>query len=107
MKAAGKKARTTFFAPPARCPWSFSRVNSTVTWWKVAIPVLIDDLQKDYIDDARYRAAEALGEIGPPAREAVSALQEAVKAGSPEVSKAAAAALKKIGSKTASQEGTP
>ncbi len=73
-----------------------------------AIPALIQALNtfpggspalegpERYYADARSAAAEALGAIGPDAKESIAALTKALKDPSPDVRQAAGAALKQI-----------
>jgi hypothetical protein len=61
-----------------------------------AVPTLIKDLKDAKNVNVRQRAAQALGAIGPPARSAQAALEEALGDSSERVRKEAAASLKKI-----------
>jgi HEAT repeat protein len=76
--------------------WSFTQIQprSAKTAAK-AIPVLVAGLS-DSLPETRKAAAEALGDLGPLAREAVPALQKADKDDSKAVRDAAAKALQSI-----------
>lgn len=75
---------------------------------KIAVPALIKALATfpeatpplegphRYYADARWAAADALGAIGPDARDAIPALQQSLRDPSADVRKAAAEALKQI-----------
>jgi HEAT repeat protein len=61
-----------------------------------AVPALIKSLKDQKNGKLRRRAAQALGEIGPPARTALPALEKALGDSSERVRQTAAAAMKKI-----------
>ncbi len=75
---------------------------------KIAVPMLIKALDTfpggtppldgppRYYADARWAACDALGAIGPDARDAIPALQQSLKDPSADVRKSAAEALKKV-----------
>ena len=60
-----------------------------------ALPVLTDSLANP-LDFVRYEAAVALGDLGPSAEPALSALEAAASDQSPAVRRAAAEAIRKI-----------
>ena len=63
---------------------------------KEAVPALIEAL-KDSNPGVSYRAAEALGDIGPDAKESIPALVEALKESDTDLRFWAASAMRKIG----------
>jgi HEAT repeat protein len=62
-----------------------------------SVPSLVKTLKNDKDPNMRYWAAESLGNFGPPAREAVPDLIEALKDPEPMVRMGAAYALGEIG----------
>jgi HEAT repeat protein len=60
------------------------------------LPVLTEGLLKDKDEQVRRSAAYVIGQIGSPAKDAVTALNQALKDPSPDVRQAAAAALEKV-----------
>ncbi len=67
---------------------------------KSAIPVLAEVLQKDDNAEARWKAADLLGRLGPDARQApaaLSSLSSALKDANPQVRAVAATALASVG----------
>jgi HEAT repeat protein len=93
----GKGALTTQLSDGTA--WGLRKVNvATETLVQIgpaSIPLLVK-LLKETEPSQRSAAAEALGQFGPAAREAIPALREALKDAHPTVRVAAAAALRKV-----------
>jgi HEAT repeat protein len=81
-------------------PWV--RCQTALALWRLgadrgqAVPVLLDLLEKDPREGAQRAAAHALGKMGPAAKDAVGALENAARTGHWIVREAAQEALDKI-----------
>jgi HEAT repeat protein len=89
------KSADTFDAKAAA--WALARIEPSAEVASAVMPALVNGLG-DADETTRVESAEALGEFGPAAKDAVAPLKEATEDdGSAAVREAAADALKKIG----------